>query len=164
MMRKLLLCCVLFSSVCIADSLTLQRWDTTSFSHLKQKYRQHAFLLVIWSLDCPACFKEFTALSRWKEQYPDSNLVLVSTDASEMQDDVIGVLNEYGLNNADVWIFSNENKATLRNSIDTNWFGELPRSYFINIQQKTFSHSGALTSNQLSQWQRIISTVKTLSQ
>lgn len=157
MLKKLLLCCLLISYVSFADKLSLQRWDSTCMNQLKQKHQQQAFLLVLWSLDCPACFEEFEVLKHWKNKHPDSTLVLISTDSNNRQEEVINVLNEYSLNQADVWIFSDENKAKLRNSIDKTWFGELPRSYFFTAQQQTIAHSGALTKKQLEQWQQLIS-------
>jgi thiol-disulfide isomerase/thioredoxin len=156
-MKKLLLSCLLIGSFSFADSLTLQSWGSNSLEALKNRYQYQPFLLVFWSLECPSCYKEFEALSHWKKKHPDSHLVIVSTDANNTRDDAIGVIKEYELDDADTWIFSHEPSPKLRNDIDPNWFGELPRSYFFNRQHQAFAHSGALTPSQLEQWQIMLS-------
>jgi len=161
MIRNLLLWLILISPASFADTTTLQPWRTHSLSELKEHYQQQPFLLVFWSLECPACYDEFEALKIWTQRYPKSNLVIVSTDSQDLQKEVIDVLNEYRLETNSLWIFSNEPRAKLRQAIDDSWFGELPRSYFFNTQHQAHSHSGALTGEQLEKWQYFISTQKT---
>jgi thiol-disulfide isomerase/thioredoxin len=157
-MKRLLISLLFMSATSFADTPSLQPWSIQSLEAAKELYTKQPFLLVLWSLDCPACFDEFEALSHWKKQHPDSHLVLVSTDTIDMKSEVLSVLQDYQLEQADIWIFSNEPTAKLRHSIDGRWFGELPRSYFFSSQHKTISHSGALTNEQLHKWQRFIST------
>jgi len=156
MIRALIVCSVFFCQISIADTLTLKNWGSNSLKQLSTQYQQRPFLLVFWSLECPACYKEFEALSTWKKNHHNSHLVIVSTDPLDMEDEVKNVLVEYELTQSDVWIFSNEPSAKIRNSIDSTWFGELPRSYFFDTQHQSHAHSGALTSTQLKKWQSFI--------
>jgi len=156
MIRSFLLCSVFLCQASLADKLPLQNWNSNSLQQLSAHYYRQPFLLVFWSLDCPACYKEFEVLSHWKENHPNSHLVIVSTDPLDMEDEVQNVLIEYQLTQSNVWIFANEPSAKIRNSIDSTWFGELPRSYFFDAQHQSHAHSGALTSAQLKKWQSFI--------
>ena len=163
MINKLLLCSLFLCQISLADTLTLKQWDSNSLRQLSMHYHQQPFLLVFWSLDCPACYKEFDTLSRWKRGYPGSHLIIVSTDSLAMASEVQDVLIEYQLNQSDTWIFANEPTAKIRNSIDSKWFGELPRRYFFDAQHQPHSHSGTLTTDQLNNWQTFITTKETVT-
>ena len=91
-----------------------------------------AFLMVMWSLDCPPCIKELKLLGMLYKNNPDFNLVLVSTDSPSRNVEINDLLKESGLANSNSWVFSDESSQKLRYSIDPRWYGELPRSYFHN--------------------------------
>ncbi len=160
-MKNLILSCLLILSVSIANATPIKDWNSNSLEHVKNTYKNQPFLLVLWSLDCPSCFKEFTALGKWLKKHSQHHVVIVSTDSSTMLPDVRDVINEYNLNNTDLWIYSKENPVKLRQSVDSKWFGELPRSYFFNKQHQSKAHSGALTDEQLNLWHTLISKTNT---
>ncbi|HIL91907.1 MAG TPA: redoxin domain-containing protein [Cycloclasticus sp.] len=156
MIRTLLFCSLFVCHVAMADTLMLKQWSTHSLEQVSQRYQHQPYLLVFWSLECPTCYKEFEALSAWKQKHPNANLIIVSTDSLNLASDVNAVLTEYQLEQSDTWIFSDQPTAMVRNSIDPKWFGELPRSYFFDAEHQAHSHSGALTTLQLKKWQQFI--------
>ena len=160
-MKKLVICCLFICSASFANSLPVKSWTNDSLQQVKNAYKNQPFLLILWSLDCPSCFKEFAILGPWLKEHPQHHVVIVATDSTTMLADVHDVINEYKLNNADLWIYSNENPVKLRQSIDAKWFGELPRSYFFNDRHQSMAHSGALTDKQLVLWNTLISKTNT---
>jgi len=165
-MKKIALCCLLFCSASFASTAPIKDWTSVSLQQVKNTYKNQPFLLILWSLDCPSCFKEFAALRDWLKQHSQHHVVIVSTDPKAMLPDIRDVIDEYSLNNTDLWIYSNENPVKLRQSVDKKWFGELPRSYFFNNEHQSMSHSGALTPEQLALWHTFLNekTQKKFSQ
>lgn len=101
--------------------------------------------MVLWSIDCPACYDELDLLTPWLKKHPSFNLVLISTDPINQQAEVKKVLEEYQLANRANWIFGIQAHALLRHAIDPDWYGELPRSYLFDHQHKPYAHSGVLS-------------------
>jgi len=142
----IILLALLCSSAIYAESDTLRPFDSTSLKKITHHYSGKPFLLVLWSIDCPACYDELALLSPWLKKYSAVNLVLLSTDPKDQQGEVKKVLNEYQLSHRENWIFGSQAHALLRQSIDPNWYGELPRSYLFDPQHKPFAHSGVLSN------------------
>lgn len=117
-----------------------------SFDTVMASYANEAFLVVLWSLDCPPCRNELKLLSRWKQQHPDLKMVFIATDSIELSDEAQKIIEEYGLEIADHWIFADTFVERLRHSIDPQWFGELPRSYFFDANHQATAHSGLLNA------------------
>ena len=49
-------------------------------------------------------------------------------------------------------MFADSFVERLRFSIDANWYGELPRSYFFDVNNKMRSHSGIVSKELLAGW------------
>jgi len=49
-------------------------------------------------------------------------------------------------------MFADSFVEKLRFSIDANWYGELPRSYFFDNEHEMKSHSGIISRELLSDW------------
>ena len=137
---------LLCSSAIYAEPTTLRSFDSGSLKKITHQYSGKPFLLVLWSIDCPACYDELALLSPWLKKHSDVNLVLVSTDPKNQQGEVRQVINEYQLSHRENWIFGSQAHALLRQSIDPNWYGELPRSYLFDPQHKSYAHSGILSN------------------
>lgn len=123
-------------------------------SSLEQIRAQHAgpFLLVLWSLDCPACRRELKLLGETLKTTPKLDLVLVATDDQARAEEAESLLARYGLGNAESWIFSSADTARLRYAIDPGWYGELPRAYFYFPDGQRVGHSGPLGPEQIEAW------------
>lgn len=104
--------------------------------------------MVLWSLDCPPCYKELAMLAQERKQHT-FNLVLVSIDGKDASDEVTVVLAKYQLQNVDAWLFEKYLGQELRYEIDPLWYGELPRSYIFNKSHQRQAVSGVLRSDQI---------------
>src|SRR5690606_41270171 len=81
--------------------------------------------------------------------YPDVPLLLNSSDPTDEREEAVYILEEYGLETIESWMFADAFIERLRFSIDPGWYGELPRSYFYNATHGSVAHSGILTREKL---------------
>ncbi|MEX0737838.1 MAG: hypothetical protein WD071_00695 [Pseudohongiella sp.] len=132
--------------------LDIKPFTAVSFAQIKAVREGQPFVLALWSVDCPPCMVELDLLGRMREQHPALPLVLVSTDAIELQADAEDFLKDYGLADMTSWMFADDYAAPLRYSIDPQWFGELPRSYYFDADHQFEAHSGIMTEAQLRAW------------
>ncbi|MFN3918859.1 MAG: TlpA family protein disulfide reductase [Methylohalobius sp.] len=114
------------------------------------------FLLVLWSLDCPACRQELKLLGETLKANPKLDLVLVATDDQARAEEVEALLARYGLDSAESWIFGSADTARLRYAIDPGWYGELPRAYFYLPDGQRIGHSGPLGTEQIEAWLKFL--------
>ncbi len=122
-----------------------------SAATLVKQRRNDRFLLVLWSVDCAPCLKEFEQFKELRRQGRHLPLLLVATDGLAERDRVTEVLARFGLQNVENWIFADENPAKLRFEIDPAWYGEMPRSYFYASGQRK-AVSGGLSAPQITAW------------
>jgi len=130
----------------------LKAFGPNSFESIQTKYQGKPFMLALWSLDCPPCFKELNNLARWKRNHPGLNLVVVATDDYSMKVEVSQQIKAFGLEQADNWIFSEHAAVRLRYNIDPYWHGELPRSYLYDRRHSSTAISGLLKDETIQQW------------
>ena len=123
-----------------------------TFTELKDEREGQGFLLALWSVDCPPCMAELSMLGELLEEHPDLPLVLVSTDQIDQRADAEDFLIEYGLEGITSWMFADPFAERLRFTIDPQWFGELPRSYYFDAQHQPEAHSGILSETQARTW------------
>lgn len=149
-MRILFLLFALVSSAALsAEPTKLQAFKHDSLNDISQNHVGKPFLLLLWSIDCPACYQELELIRHWSAENPHINIVFVSTDSIGQQDEVKQVIEEYQLSHLKHWVFAQQPHARLRSIIDPNWYGELPRSYLYNQQHKRYTHSGILSASSL---------------
>jgi len=107
-------------------------------------------LVVMWSLECPACFDEIDMLTQRLTEQPNLAITFISTDDDPSQaDEIDEVYAAPALHNTQRWVYAANQGAQLRHKIDPSWQGELPRSYFIDQAGNRHGHSGMLTAKQL---------------
>ena len=107
-------------------------------------------------MDCPPCIEELPALARFHQAHPKANLVMVSTDSKNQQEDIKHLMDNHGLADIQQWVFDNDSVQAIRFAIDPLWYGELPRSYFHHENNKRQATSGRLDANVLSGWIKTI--------
>ena len=94
MMKKntvlsLLLITALLETATLARAeITLNNFEAHSYKTIATQYHGDSFLLVLWSVDCPPCIEELPALARFHQENPKANLVMVSTDSKNQQEDI----------------------------------------------------------------------------
>jgi thiol-disulfide isomerase/thioredoxin len=137
------------SSVWPAQSNEINQFVPGSYQQLLNDYAGKAFVLVLWSVDCPSCLKDMELLRSFRGEHPEINLVMMSTDEASAVPQVQKLLQDHQLADLPNWVFADEDAQKLRYEIDQNWFGELPRTYFFSQDHKRVGKSGALTKQQL---------------
>ena len=130
----------------------LKPFDSESLDQILQQREGQAFVLVLWSIDCPPCIKELAQIQQLREQFSATNLVLVATDDIGYADEVQQLLAAHQLEQMDNWVFANPMPERLRFRIDPSWYGELPRSYFYQASHQRLAHSGRLSNEMLQGW------------
>jgi thiol-disulfide isomerase/thioredoxin len=141
---------VLFSVAAQADNF--KAFTADSFQEIKSSYEGEEFLLGLWSVDCPPCLVELEFMGKLLELNPNLPYVLVSTDPIEQREYSQEFLEDFGLTEMESWMFADSFVEKLRFSIDANWYGELPRSYFFDNEHEMKSHSGIISRELLSDW------------
>jgi len=122
-----------------------------SFAALVAARRNEPFLLVLWSITCRPCRDEFALLREMRGSYPSLPLVLVSTDDSSDEALATKVLNDFGMDGEESWIFADDAEK-LRYEIDPDWYGELPRAYFYDAMHRREGVSGSLPRERIESW------------
>ena len=127
----------------------IKNFTSGSYEQIVNQYQKQPLVMVLWSIDCPPCYKELEMLGREQKQHA-VNLVLISTDGVEASNEVTDILKQYNLQSADNWLFDEFSSQRLRYEIDPLWYGELPRSYLFNKAHQRKAVSGVLSADQLS--------------
>lgn len=131
---------------------SLKPFESDSLSKIEQAREGEAFVLVLWSIDCPPCIKELKLLSQFKTSGLLTRLILVSTDGEEYRDELERLIHAEQLSGYEHWLFNDALPERLRYKIDPLWYGELPRSYFYDEHGERIPHSGVLTEEILQAW------------
>jgi thiol-disulfide isomerase/thioredoxin len=149
---RIILSGVFLSSASLAMADNFQAFTAESFKEIKSNFEGEEFLLGLWSVDCPPCMVEMEFMSKLVKLTPDIPYVLVSTDPIDQRNYSAEFLEDVGLADKESWMFADSFVERLRFSIDPNWYGELPRSYFFDSNHAMKSHSGIVSEELLQEW------------
>ncbi len=130
----------------------LRPFTTESFAQIKSNYAGREFLVGLWSVDCPPCLVELEMMGQLLRNNPDLPFVLISTDSIANRELAVELLADFGLAEIESWMFADDFEERLRFSIDPDWYGELPRSYFFDSSHAMSSHSGIMNLSLLRDW------------
>ena len=120
---------------------------------IKKQNKGKKWLMLMWSVDCPPCFKELAIIQKLTQQDENLNIVLINADASdEVIQERMNIIEEFRLNNLVNFHFVDGKVEYSRFIIDSTWFGELPRSYFIDTNGQFHGKSGLVDESLISQW------------
>jgi thiol-disulfide isomerase/thioredoxin len=137
---------------CYAAADNFKPFTESSFREIIKQYEGQEFLLGLWSIDCPPCMVELQYMADLLELNPEIPYVLISTDSIQRRDYSAEYLQDVGLSDRESWMFADSFVERLRFSIDPNWYGELPRSYFFDKTHTMKSHSGIVSEKLLQEW------------
>lgn len=135
----------------MATQQPVQPFRADSLAQILAAREEAPFVLVLWSLSCPPCFRELELLGRLHQANPSLRLVFVATDPygePGVPSAVRGALERFGLAGLEAWAFAGDPQR-LRYVIDPRWYGELPRSYFYGPGQPRSAVSGRLEEAQV---------------
>ncbi len=145
--------------VCGAAGAAAEPADTQLHPFVRGSHRQivaaHAgkpFVVAFWSATCTNCRDDLELFGKLKQKYRDFDLVLVATDTPEQNHEIAQILQRYHLEHADSWVFADNYAERLRFEIDAQWYGELPRTYFYDVQGHAVGLSGSLEPAQVEGW------------
>ncbi len=144
--KFIVICIIIFFgySSSTSQAMELKSFNSNSYQHILKENTNKAFLLVLWSIDCPPCYDELMMLGQYLKKNPELKIILISTDSFIHKKDIQKMLIESHLQNQEQWVFSDKPSNQLRYSIDPGWYGELPRSYFFTQKHERSSTSGKL--------------------
>ena len=135
----LLIGLVLMLPVLAAPPPPVQPFRAESLAQIRAAKEGSPFVLVLWSLDCPPCFRELELLGHLHRTEPALKMVFVATDPygePGVRSAVGDTLKRFGLDGFEAWAFAGDPQR-LRYGIDPRWYGELPRSYFYSLGQRS---------------------------
>lgn len=128
--------------------LTAQVLTQEKTSHTGQPW-----LTLCWSLDCPACITELKHLAAANKPEWNSRIILINTDAdSGRAAERQALLQQLSLTELPSFFFADAMETQSRFLIDPSWYGELPRTYFIDAEGKWHGKSGLVSTEQLAIW------------
>jgi thiol-disulfide isomerase/thioredoxin len=135
-----------------SKAISSKIFGSAIFEEIKQKYQGKKWLALLWSVDCPPCMKEL-AIVQALQQQGELAIVIINVDTyedSEQQRDKI--LAYFNLASQENLHFSDGREDHSRYLIDPHWFGELPRSYFIDEAGTFHGKSGLASKELLEEW------------
>jgi thiol-disulfide isomerase/thioredoxin len=158
-LRKLLLTMLLSGLYLIGQPLVAveRQLSEQNFEEFKSLFQGKNRVVILWSLDCPPCFKELGAVSNlrkvWVDNKVDFPVILLNTDdALQTAEDRKQVLREFELENMNSFYFKQDESDALKKQLDEHWFGELPRSYFVNKDDRWLARSGLVKASFIEAW------------
>ena len=149
---RLLLALALLAGAAAAPAAELRPFVSGSMQEIRAAHTGRAFILALWSLECPHCAAELTQLARLRHDHPQLPLVLVSTDSPAEHEAVMAALRRHGLHSVETWLFADAFVERLRYEIDPRWTGELPRAYLFDAAHAVRAHSGPVPEGELQRW------------
>lgn len=128
-----------------AEQAQLKHFVSGSYQQLLNSNADKPFVLTIWSITCSSCLEKMTLLNELQKSRPEINIIMLSTDDVSETDQIQTVLVKNELTELENWVFAEGNAQRLRYEIDPRWYGELPRTYFLNKDHERHGISGALS-------------------
>ena len=154
MKRIAIMLLIIFAQSTLAKG-SFKAFERDSLLGIEQARQGQAFVVVLWSIDCPPCLHELKLLSQLRDSGLETRLILVSTDGADYRNDLEKLIEHEQLSGYEHWLFNDALPERLRYSIDPAWYGELPRAYFYDEQGKRTARSGMLTEEILMAWMAV---------
>lgn len=149
-MKKLLLALLMLCG--LAEAAELQPFGRGEMARLLAAREGRAFVLTLWSVDCPHCGTTLRQLAALAKSEPRLDLVVVNTDGVGADAGAIAAkLAAVGLGKRASWVFDDAPER-LRFEIDRRWGGEMPRTYLFERDHKVAAYSGRIDGKVLKQW------------
>lgn len=141
-----------FAAALTASAIELRPFDAESFREITKAKEGRAFVLAFWSIHCAPCKEEMGLFRTISRKYPTIPIILVATDGPKDSAAIIRFLEKQELKGVDTRIFADEFTERVLYSVDRQWMGELPRTYFFDAPHRTTAHSGLLDPAWVEKW------------
>ncbi|WP_316154837.1 hypothetical protein [Cupriavidus sp. BIC8F] len=147
--RKLLAAAVLTLAMTAANAGSAPAgrvavFASASATQLAASQQGKPFVLVVWSLDCVYCKRNFDAIGKLRAQHRDLRVVTLATDNPDALPQVQQLLQRVRLTR-NAWVFGHEPQERLRYAVDPDWMGEMPRTYFYRADGQRQGVSGVIS-------------------
>lgn len=119
-------------------------FESASATQLTASQKGKPFVLLVWSLDCVYCKRNFDAIGKLRARYPDLRVVTLAMDDPEALPQVQQILKRVNLMR-NAWVFGSEPQERLRYAVDPDWMGEMPRTYFYRADGQRQGVSGVIS-------------------
>jgi len=131
-----------------------------SFKEIVTAHAGKPFIVALWSVSCTHCSVDLEIFKQLAEKYAEIDLVLISTDSPEQEETIQLLLAKYRLGPTEIkrkgkiesWVFADSYTERLHFEIDSQWYGELPRTYFYDASGKSSAVSGVLDAVNTEKW------------
>ncbi len=131
---------------------TLNPFKKESLAGIVESRNGKPFVLAFWSVYCGICVREMEVWREIRDQYPDFDLVLVTTDPIENEQRINQVLEREDMKGFEIWAFADPIPARLRSVVDSKWRGELPRVHFYGPDGIANVHMGMTGKKVVIDW------------
>jgi len=146
----LIICFVCCANYTHASSIA---FDKEQLSLVKKQNMGKQWLMLLWSVDCPPCFKELAIIQKLQNLHNDLAVVIINTDADdEIAEERTEIIEKFKLAHLSNFHFVDGQSDQSRYIIDSNWYGELPRSYFVQKSGEFHGKSGLVNESILIKW------------
>lgn len=147
------ICFIVAMNSCFSVNANSLPFTEQAFTELKQQKLGTKWLIILWSIECPPCFKELELVNKLNKELDQVNVVLINTDdnreSRKLSKKIIADFQLVQLNN---YFFVEDQAAQNRYLIDSSWYGELPRSYFIDSRGIFHGKSGLVDEQVIRKW------------
>jgi thiol-disulfide isomerase/thioredoxin len=150
MKLKIFLFLLFFSNFSFAYEFIPFEIDTRKA--IEAKYLNQPLIISFWSIDCPYCIDDLKKLGKALTKNTKVKLVTVCVDGKESAKKAERVLNQAHLPEHERYQYAEADEDKLRYSIDPNWYGELPRTYFYDVMHQVIPLSGKIPAVFLDKW------------
>lgn len=138
---------LLFFSVTLSanEANTTNALKLGSYQNLVEQQAGHPLVVVFWSITCASCLKEMATIKEIHQEQPNLPIVMISIDDIAEAPLVRTTLKDKGLSDLESWVFAESNAQRLRYEIDSTWYGEIPRLYFLDADHNRRGISGKIS-------------------
>ncbi len=145
-----LICCCCCANGAHASSIA---FSEEQLFIVKKQNMGKQWLMLLWSVDCPPCFKELAIIQKLQSQHDNLAVVVINTDADDdITKERIDIIKKFELGKLSHYHFIDGQSDQSRYIIDSNWYGELPRSYFFESNGEFHGKSGLVDEVILTHW------------
>ncbi len=123
-----------------------------SLAEITSRRAGKPYILSFWSYNCGICVREMEVWRELKQDLPEFELVMVSTDLIENESRISQVLEQENMQAFENWAFSDPIPARIRSAIDPKWRGELPRIHYYDAKGAMTVHMGMAEKQDILAW------------
>ena len=148
----LVLISLVFLKSVSANEASIKPFIKGSFQQIQLEHKERPTIITFWSESCAFCMKELALLGRLIKNYPQVEIVSITTDPFLDGQTVRQILSSKNLQNVQKWVFADDYVEPLYFDVDHNWRGELPLTYFIDRKNNMIKHLGVIKEDELIDW------------